>query len=250
MTFSINAQSNEFSSVMDLQQSTQESSPAQQATVIAVGLDMQSYHYADTVRVTGNVSSLVAGESLVTIELLYPDGNILNSFQVPLIKNSYFASFDIVASSELDGKTFTVRATYAGSSTTASLKYLGSGTPQPAKQDVKKQYNAKLSMSASLNDQKVLILSLKNPKGGNAAVYGMNVKVDKGSIKSAAGTAGWKAKVDGNLVKFTTVKPVMAGKIANFKLKVSDTVHAISWSVVDKDGHVIDSNTAVIKARK
>ena len=110
-------------------------------------------------------------------------------------------------------------------------------------------------VTVKVTDQNVAAQMLKTTPTGDlvvASVHSRELAKQgwKGSIKSAAGTAGWKAKVDGNLVKFTTVKPVMAGKIANFKLKVSDTVHAISWSVVDKDGHVIDSNTAVIKARK
>ena len=78
----------------------------------------------------------------------------------------------------------------------------------------------------------------------------MNIKIDKGSIKSAVGTAGWKANIDGSTVKFMTSKPVMAGKHGSFKLRVSDAVHTISWSAVDKDGRVINNNSAAVKARK
>lgn len=52
-------------------------------------------------------------------------------------------------------------------------------------------------MSATINGRKVMILSsLKNPKGSNPTIYGANIKIDNGSIKSAVGTAGWKAKID------------------------------------------------------
>lgn len=130
------------------------------------------------------------------VELLYPDRSLLNSRQVPLVKNIFFTSSEVFAGPENDGKTFTVKATYAGGSATSNFKYLGSGTQHSSQEKQDLKYSAKLSMSATINGRKVMILSLKNPKGSDATIYGTNIKIDKGSIKSAVDTAGWKAKID------------------------------------------------------
>lgn len=214
---SLNAQSDELASIMEKGPGTAEQAPASQAGRISLTLDMPSYRPGDTIRIEGRATP-AAGESLVLIEFLYPDGSVFSNLQAPLRNAGVFlASYIISPGAGYDNKAFTVRATYAGSNSTASFVYLGptSAPAQPA--PAEKTYSARLAMSATVSEKtKVVTMSLKNPRPTDAQVYSLVVQIE---AKSATGPSGWKAEIDENSVTFTTdSKPILAGKTGKFRV--------------------------------
>ncbi|WP_337863681.1 FxLYD domain-containing protein [Nitrososphaera sp.] len=271
---SVNAQSDEFSSITAEEERGTVPQPAAEGKSVprvSVSLDSRSYRFADEIRFVGNSSSIVAGESVVTVEFLYPDGRLLNSIEVPLNRVRVFEGrYDIYAGPEYEGKEFTVRATYAGGAGTVTFAYVGKAAagavvapPAPAVQpppaaggEGEKSYSAKLGMIATMSEKtKAITLSLKNPNGSDAPVYGLEVKIDKVKISSAAGPTGWKAKIsqDGDSVTFTTdSSPVKAGKTAKFKITFAQSsgVRSLAWDALDRDGDIINSKVTAVRPRK
>ena len=255
-SFSANAESREYSMAP-----SNAPSPKLPATgpAITVGLDKESYRFGETIRIAGKVSGLMPSERFAVIEILYPGGVLYDRKTVLVGKvgteeeKSFERSYQFFSTSDMEGKTFTVRATYVSSSATSSFAYAGQLAAEAARQpDAEKQLDANLKLSASLGEKsKIMMLSLKNPKGSKAKAYELHLSLPAGMIKSASAPKGWQADVDGHMVKFTTDgAPIKAGKSAKFRIAVSETIVSVDWDAFDANDANISSKTTGVKIRK
>jgi len=257
-SFSANAESGEYSMMSD-------DTPAPKLSVagpaITLGLDKESYRFGEIIRITGNVSGLISSERFAVIEILYP-GGVLYDRKTALVgmvgmvgnedEKSYEYSYQFFSTPDMEDKTFTVRASYVSSSATSTFLYAGHQTEAARQQGAEKQRDANLKLTVSLGEKtKIMMLSLKNPKGSKAKAYELHLSLPAGMIKSASVPKGWQADIEGHMVKFTTDgDPIKAGKNAKFRIAVSETIVSVDWDAFDANDTNISSKTTGVKLRK
>jgi hypothetical protein len=255
-SFSANAESKEYSVAPN-------SAPAPKlpatGPAITLGLDKESYLFGETIRIAGKVSGLMPSERFAVIEILYPGGVLYDRKTVLVGKvgdeeeKSFERSYQFFSTPDMEGKTFTVRGSYVSSSATSSFAYAGQLAGEATRQpSVEKQLDANLKLSASLGEKsKIMMLSLKNPKGSKAKAYELHLSLPAGIINSASVPKGWQADIDGHVVKFTTdAAPIKAGKNAKFRIAVSETIVSVDWDAFDVNDANISSKTTGVKIRK
>lgn len=199
-------------------------------------------------------------ERFAVIEILYLGGVLYDrkTILVGKVENEDAKSYEFAhrffSTSDMEGKAFTVKATYVSSSAMSSFVYTGKQEAGAAKQqmDAEKQRDADLRLSASLDEKtKVLTLSLKNPKGSKAKAYQLYLSLPAGAIKSESAPKGWQARVDGHAVTFTTdMASVKAGKSAKFRITVSEAIVSLDCDAFDAGGANISSKTTGVTVRK
>ncbi|MGI0020219.1 MAG: FxLYD domain-containing protein [Nitrososphaera sp.] len=254
-SFSASAESREHSMVPG---SAPAPKPLAAGPAITLNLDKESYRFGETIRIAGKVSGLMPSERFAVIEILYPGGVLYDRKTVLAGKvgnedeKSYELAYRFVSTPDMEGKTFTVRATYVSSSATSSFVYAGQQAEAAKKQGAEKQRDADLKLSASLSEKtKIMTLSLKNPKGSKVKAYELHLSLPAGMIKSASAPKGWYADVDGHAVKFTTdAAPLKAGKSAKFRIAVSEAIVSVDWDAFDAGGANIGSKTTGVNIRK
>ena len=152
----------------------------------------------------------------------------------------------------MEDKTFTVGASYFPSSATYSFVYACHQAEAARQQGAEKQRNANLKLLVSLGEKtKIMMLSLKNPKGSKTKAYELHLSLPGGILKSASVPKGWQTDIDGHMAKFTTdAVPIKAGKNAKFRIAVSETIISVDWDAFDANDDIISGKTTGVKFRK